>query len=405
MKTQCSGNSQTVTLEQQRYFYDRVKLNADAPELWQIPLCVKVGASATPKCEVVTKKQQNVSFRECSPWVYANANAKGFYRSAYTSEAAHSLAKVAESALTPAERMMLLSDVWASVRVNREPIGDYLVLAQGLQGDRSSAVLGEIINQLTYISDYLVSDGDLEAFDQWVGQLLNPVARDVGWEAKSGESEDRPALRAELMMALGGVAHDPQVLALAVRLANQYLADPASVDHEIAGAALQIAAGNGDQALYDRIMADLKAAKTPESYFADISALRRFNDPKLAERTLEFAVSPQMRSQDAPYLIADVMQNPRTANQAWSFVQEHWGSIEKLGGAFAGWSIVQATGSFCDSGMRDEVQAFFTAHPAPAAERSLKQSVERMNYCVDLKAQQHDQLASWLQRQSRVATK
>jgi hypothetical protein len=112
-----------------------------------------------------------------------------------------------------------------------------------------------------------------------------------------------------------------------------------------------------------------------------------------------------MRSQDAPYLIADVMQNPRTANQAWSFVQEHWGSIEKLGGAFAGWSIVQATGSFCDSGMRDEVQAFFTAHPAPAAERSLKQSVERMNYCVDLKAQQHDQLASWLQRQSRVATK
>jgi aminopeptidase N/puromycin-sensitive aminopeptidase len=354
---------------------------------------------------VVTKKQQNVSFRECSPWVYANANAKGFYRSAYTSEAAHSLAKVAESALTPAERMMLLSDVWASVRVNREPIGDYLVLAQGLQGDRSSAVLGEIINQLTYISDYLVSDGDLEAFDQWVGQLLNPVARDVGWEAKSGESEDRPALRAELMMALGGVAHDPQVLALAVRLANQYLADPASVDHEIAGAALQIAAGNGDQALYDRIMADLKAAKTPESYFADISALRRFNDPKLAERTLEFAVSPQMRSQDAPYLIADVMQNPRTANQAWSFVQEHWGSIEKLGGAFAGWSIVQATGSFCDSGMRDEVQAFFTAHPAPAAERSLKQSVERMNYCVDLKAQQHDQLASWLQRQSRVATK
>ena len=48
--------------------------------------------------------------------------------------------------------------------------------------------------------------------------------------------------------------------------------------------------------------------------------------------------------------------------------------------------------------MRDEVQAFFTEHPAPAAERTLKQSVERMNYCVDMKALQGPQLASWLQR-------
>jgi aminopeptidase N len=405
VKTQCSGNSESVALEQRRYFYDRVKLNADSPKLWQIPLCMKVCALATPKCELVTKKRENLTVQECSQWVYANANAKGFYRSAYNSEAIQSLAKVAESALAPAERMMLLSDVWASVRVNREPIGDYLVLAQGLQADRTSAVLSEVINQLIYISDYLASDGDRDAFDLWVRQLLDPVARDVGWEAKPGESEDRPALRAKLMMALGDVAHDPQVQALAMKLANQYLADPASVDHEIAAAALQIAARNGDQTLYDRIMADLKAAKTPETYFADISALRRFNDPKLAERTLEFAISTQMRSQDAPYLIADVMQNPRTAKQAWSFVQEHWETIKKLGGAFAGWSIVQATGSFCDSGMRDEVQAFFTAHPAPAAERSLKQSVERMNYCVDLKAQQHDQLASWLQRQSGSETK
>jgi hypothetical protein len=46
--------------------------------------------------------------------------------------------------------------------------------------------------------------------------------------------------------------------------------------------------------------------------------------------------------------------------------------------------------------MRDEVQAFFTAHPAPAAERSLQQSVEQINYCADRKAQQSGQLAAWL---------
>ena len=407
VKTECSGNSETVALEQQRYFYDRAKLDAGSSELWHIPLCMKVGSatSATERCELITKKQASLTLQGCSPWVYANANAKGFYRSAYNSEAIRSVAKVAESALTPAERMMLLSDVWASVRVDREPIGDYLVLAEGLQADRKSAVLGEIINQLTYVSDDLVSDADREAFDLWVRQLLDPVAHDIGWEAKPGESEDRAALRARLMMALGEVARDPQVQALARKLADQYLADPSSIDHEVGAISLRIAARNGDQVLYDRIMADLKAAKTPETYFADISALRRFNDPTLVEKTLEFAISPQMRSQDAPYLISSMMQNPATAKQAWTFVQTRWTTIENLGGAFAGGTIVQATGSFCDPAMRDEVQTFFASHPAPAAERSLKQSVEQMNYCVDLKTQQGPRLASWLQQSNVTADK
>lgn len=408
VKVQCSGNSETIALEQRRYFYDRAKLDAGSPELWQIPLCTKGGASTTTKgenCELVAKKQETLTLQGCPPWIYLNANAKGFYRSGYNSEAIQSMAKVAESALSPAERIMLLADVSASVRVDREPIGDYLVLAEGLQAERSSAVLGEILQQLTYIGYHLVSDADRESYDLWVRKLLIPVAQDVGWETKPGESEDQGTLRAELMAALGDVAHDPQVKVLAQKVANQYLADPASVDHEIAVAALQIAARNGDQTLYDKILADLKTAKTPETYFNDIFALGCFSDPKLVERTLEYAVSPKMRSQDAPYLISGVMQNPAAEKQAWSFVQAHWETIKNLGGAFAGGVIVQSTGSFCGSEMRNEVQAFFTSHPAPAAERSLKQSVERMTYCLDLKAQQGPQLASWLQHRNVAAAK
>jgi aminopeptidase N len=315
------------------------------------------------------------------------------------------MAKVAESALSPAERIMLVADVWASVRVDREPIGDYLALAEGLQADRNSAVLDEVLRRLTYIGDHLVSDADSERYALWVRQLLAPIVQDVGWEAKPGESADQATLRSELLMAMGNVAHDPQAEALASKLSNQYLADPSSLNHEIAGAALHVATRNGDQALYDKIMADLKAAKTPETYFSDIFALGRFSGPKLIERTLEYAISPAMRSQDAPYLISAVMQNPAAEKQAWAFVQAHWATIENLGGAFAGGAIVQATGSFCDPEMRDEVQAFFTSHPAPAAERSLKQAVERMNYCVALNAQQGPRLASWLLHSNVAATK
>jgi hypothetical protein len=98
------------------------------------------------------------------------------------------------------------------------------------------------------------------------------------------------------------------------------------------------------------------------------------------------------------------MKRPTAQKQAWSFVQEHWANIEKLGGPYAGAAIVQATGSFCDAGMRDEVNAFFTAHPAPGAQRSLKQATERMNYCVEMRTQQQAPLATWLKQKEGSGT-
>jgi aminopeptidase N len=284
--------------------------------------------------------------------------------------------------------------------VSREPIGDYLALAQGLQTDRTSAVLGEMISQLDYIGEHLVNDSDRESYELWVRQLLTPAAKDVGWEAKPGDSPDQRSLRARLMHALGYTARDPEVEAVARKLTDQALQDPSSVDRELLFAALPVAVRNGDSALYDTLLARFKSAKTPEEEYLYQQILSRFSDPKLLDRTLEYAISPEVRSQDSLRVISGVMRNPAGTKLAWDFVRAHWSEIANLGGAFGGGMIVENTSSFCDAGMRDEVKDFFTTHHAPAAERALKQSLERINYCVDLKAQQGTQLASWLQTHS-----
>jgi hypothetical protein len=53
--------------------------------------------------------------------------------------------------------------------------------------------------------------------------------------------------------------------------------------------------------------------------------------------------------------------------------------------------------------MRDQVSDFFKAHKIEAAERTYRQSIERINDCVDLKSQQEPQLASWLGRHGSSA--
>lgn len=210
-------------------------------------------------------------------------------------------------------------------------------------------------------------------------------------------------MRASVLTSLGYDGRDAKALQQARNIAEQALQNPASVSHELAFSAIRLAALNGDQAFYDQLMTALKSAKAPEQYYMYLFSLARFSDPQLLERTLNFAVSPEVRSQDALQLIRGVMDNPAGEKLAWAFVQSRWDDVQKAGGPFASAEIVASTESFCSDSLRDEVKSFYDAHKIAAAERTYRQSIEHINDCIDLKSQQEPQLASWLGQHSSAA--
>lgn len=406
VRTHCLGNSTSVNLAQRRYYYDRSKFEANN-QLWQIPLCLKgsANASSAAKCELLTRKEEIFILPGCSNWVLANAGASGYYRVGYQPDMVRALAKDAETRLTPGERIALVNDIWGSVRIGRDPVGDYLALAQRLQSERNRAVFDPLLARLSFIGQYLVNDSDRDSYRAWMRQYLTPIMNDVGWEPKPGESDEQKTMRSRLLNALGYDARDLQVLAEARKIADKALADPSSVDHQTADGAFTLAALNGEAEFYDKLMAAIKNSKSPEEYHLYLFTLPQFTDSKLLERTLEYAISPDVRSQDALLLVINVMQNPAGQQQAWDFVRQHWAELEKLGGPFASAELVGATSVFCDDGLRDQVTEFFTAHKVPAAERTYKQSIESINTCIDLKSQQDLQLASWLAEHSNAGGK
>jgi aminopeptidase N/puromycin-sensitive aminopeptidase len=373
-----------------------MKFESANEQLWQIPLCLKGSSDENTKCELLTQKEQTFTLPGCSNWVLGNAGATGYYRAGYEPEAVRALAHDAETKLSPGERISLQNDIWASVRVGREPVGDYLAFAQGLQSDRNRAVLEDVLGRLSYIGEYLVNGSDRDSFRAWLRQYLSPIMQEVGWQPKPSDSDEQKTLRSRLLRAMGQDARDPEAIAEARKISDQVLADPGSVDHQLARSALLAAATNGDAAFYDKLMGALKSVKSPEEYYAILFTLPEFTDPKLLERTLEFAVSSEVRSQDALGVVSDVLENEDGQQLAWDFVRKHWSEIEKAGGPFASAQIVGATSNFCDAGMRDQVTEFFNAHKIAAAERRYRQSIERINNCIDLKSQQQTQLASWL---------
>src|SRR5262245_29217713 len=108
----CTGSRQSITLRQSRFLLDGSA--SDARERWQIPVCFKTPGS-TSSCVVMTDATQTFTVSEtCSPWVFANAGGRGYYRTVYSGEALKAIARDVES-LKPAERLSLVSDEWALV--------------------------------------------------------------------------------------------------------------------------------------------------------------------------------------------------------------------------------------------------------------------------------------------------
>ncbi|MGH9567765.1 MAG: ERAP1-like C-terminal domain-containing protein, partial [Candidatus Angelobacter sp.] len=194
-----------------------------------------------------------------------------------------------------------------------------------------------------------------------------------------------------------GTAQDPQAQAEAKKIAEHDLDHPGSVQKELVVPALEVAAIHCDEALYEKVMARLKAAHDPEQHSLYSQILAEFTDPALEKQSLNFFISPEVRSQDVALLLSRELLKPATQSEAWGFIQTHWKDIQGTGGSFASGRIVKASGRFCTPQLRDSMLNFFSEHNI-SAQRTLKQSHERIDYCIDLKSQQEGSLTSWLQR-------
>jgi aminopeptidase N/puromycin-sensitive aminopeptidase len=99
-------------------------------------------------------------------------------------------------------------------------------------------------------------------------------------------------------------------------------------------------------------------------------------------------------------LIALLLEQRETQDQAWEFVEQHWPEIERKKTETSDARIVEAAGAFCTAEKRDEVASFFAAHPPEASARTLVKSIDMINDCIRLRASQAPELRRWLDLQS-----
>jgi aminopeptidase N len=397
----CQGAGTTLTVRQRRFFLDSTRPDASQTgATWQIPICVKQQDGADAVCIVASDRGPNgLSLPGCAPWVFVNAGAQGYFRTAYPPEMLRALAPVIETSLTAPERLSIAGDEWALVRAGRHTVADYLTLAAGFGRERSGGVLTEIVGRLAFIHDYIATDALRPRFEAFIRTLLRAQFDEVGLLTANGDTDDRRALRSAVVYALGTTGNDPDVIAGARSLVDRALSGGAALDPTTANAMLRVAARRGDRALFDALIAAAEHARDPEEYHRYLGTLASVENPSLVQRGLERALTDEIRRQDTSLYLQGFLANRATNARAWAFVKQHWATLlPKISIAGADASLVASLSSFCDASARDDIKSFFAAHRLPSASRTLDQTVERINNCITLRETQTPALAQWLGR-------
>ena len=391
----CEGNQTAVTLRQQRFAIDPARAETGR---WQIPICVKAPGQSTPSCEVMTEASHTMKLAgACAPWVFANAGAHGYYRTAYPSEMLRTLAPHVATDLSAPERLVLLDDEWALVRAGRHTAADYLTLAGGYGREHMSGVLAEVARRFAAIDEDLTTDATRPRFEAFVRTLLRPLFDEIGFAGPASEPDERRSLRAVLVGTLGTYADDPDVVAKSRAALDRSLTGGPALEPTVAGAIVTAAARHGDEKLFDALTAAAERATSPEDQYRYLFALADFRDPALAQRGLERSLTPQLRSQDTAIYLARFLVNPASRSLAWTFVKEHWAALEpKVVISLGDVNLTRSLGAFCDARSRDDIKAFFAAHPLPGAARTLTQTLEQINNCIALRDKQTPAVAAWL---------
>ena len=392
IKTQCSAGKTEVELSQQRSFDDSKAFGTSLDQLWTIPVCLNP-ENGKASCVILEQKKQTFSLPGCYETLNANAAGTGFYRVAYD---VPMMRRIPGNSWTAAERVRLLRDTWALVRAGQLPVGHYLSLLERMDQETDRATVESAVKPLPTISNDLTDESDTAALQAWIQKHYGPLVQKIGLKPNAGESDDMKQLRPIMVELLGRYGKSVPVLAEARQLAESYLQDRSAVEPSLAPTVLNLAALSNDEGLYEKYLAAARSARSPEEYLNFLEAAATFSKPELVQKTFDLVLSPEIRSQDSPFLLVRLLGNPLTRVQSWKLIKENWSAVEAKFTFSSGSRVVAGTGWFCDAESRADVQSFFAEHKVASAERTLRQTVGRIDNCMDLRAHQAQNLSAWL---------
>ncbi len=377
-------DSTTLILSQQRFSYG----DTDDPTVFVVPVHLRIDGVETKV--LLDGFETRVALPSASSVVVVNSGGHGFMRVAYDATLRSRLVGDELGSLTIIDRYNLVDDAWNEVIAGRLAAADFLTFVEGFAAERDLAVWQAIGIGLRGVGRLI--DGDAyEAFRDRVAALARPVLDDVQWTPVAGEGGLRAKLRGLLLGMLAVLGNDTDAQARCRQLLDEDGADP-----ELVAAATSAVAAIGTDADYERFLAAFHSAATPQEQLRFLYALAEFPEAAQIQRTVEFAFSGEVKSQNAPFLVHRAIANRWHGELAWSMLRQRWTEANEVFPSNTIVRMIDPVKLLTRPEVAADVQSFFAEHPIPQGAKTLDQILERQRVNTAMHAREHDRFAEEL---------
>jgi len=300
-----------------------------------------------------------------------NAGGSGVFRSRYgTAELAEIAGHIGE--LEELERATLIADSWASLFAGQITWAAFFATARGLGDQDEPNPWGTVATALDFVSRAL-ADRDDTLLAQLTRDLFTHQFERLGWDAKEGESELTPQLRAIVLGALGTFGLDQGIRAEAVR---RFEAN--DLNGDLARTILRLVAVQNRPGDYETFLQRYREAASPQEEQRYLWGLADFADERIALDAAEKCFS-EFRNQDAPIVLGILSRNIQTGPSVWRYATSRWDeALEKFPPSTHTRLALGVPTFIRDAAFADEVEKFHSQHPLRGEQRTIDQQIERM---------------------------
>ena len=375
----------SLVLSQRRFSFDN---NPDAT-IWVVPIHLRIG---TEQSKVLLETDEiRIPLTDSTLPIVVNATGPGFYRVEYSNELLARITGATLTSLDTLERYNLVDDAWNAVIAGAIGSDAFITFAKGFTGEQDLAVWQSLGIAIKSMSRFVPVEAETQ-FASFVTELVSPALARLGWEPVAGESDLTAKLRGTLvqMIAIHGKNIDAQDRCRAILFQNT------STEPELVAAATNVVAATGDAQDYEWFVSHYRNPSTPQDQIRMLYALAEFDNPELIARTCEFALTSEVKTQNAPFLLNRCIANRKHGEQAWNFVRQHW---QEENENFPGNTIIRmasAVATLNTDAMEADIQSFFSEHPIEQAGKMLDQVLERQRVNTELRRREADVVRSAL---------
>ena len=362
---EASLDGDEVVLSQRRFSFDA----ASDATVWSVPVAVRT----TNGVSRLLLEGEVVRIPAGTGSVVVNAGGHGFLRVAYDRALLDRLEDI--RALETLERYNLVDDAWNAVLADRLDVVDLLALLDRFAGEDDLHVWRAIAGVVVQLRR-MTPDEASGALAERVAGLARPALDRLG-DPVAGEPDVVGSLRGLLLRLLALSGDDAASVDRCRAIFESSTTDPSGVDPELLAAATTVIAARGGRAEFDALVDGFRNGPTPQDQLRCLYALAEFDDADLILETCELAMSPAVKTQNAPFLLRACIGNRQHGQAAWRLVTSRWTEANDRFPTNTIVRMVESVKTLTAPGLVDEAASFFAEHPIPQGAATLSQILER----------------------------